>query len=97
MKSKHDLRGNCPNKTFSCRRCGTENKCDVCHTHEEPRGECSECPICPGCAVDFPAATMETKLALLKNALWDIAHPGSDEFGDFTPQKIAKAVLKKVR
>lgn len=28
----------------SCPICGTDAMCDVCHEHDEPRGECSECP-----------------------------------------------------
>ncbi len=29
---------------YNCKECGIGNLCDVCHEHDEPRGECSECP-----------------------------------------------------
>jgi len=30
--------------TFNCAKCGRHELCDVCHTHDEVRGDCSECP-----------------------------------------------------
>ena len=46
---KHDGLGNC-DKHADCLRCGFDNVCNVCHVHEQPRGECDGCPRCPACA-----------------------------------------------
>ena len=29
---------------YNCKKCGAGNLCDVCHKHDNPRGECDECP-----------------------------------------------------
>lgn len=29
---------------WNCRECGRGNLCDVCHWHDEVRGDCSVCP-----------------------------------------------------
>src|SRR5574337_849150 len=49
--AQHNMRGNCWNEavSYGCKDCGTNNLCDVCHEHDEPRGSCSECPPCPRC------------------------------------------------
>ena len=47
----HDKRGNCFESAlvFGCDKCGHGNLCDVCHKHDQPRGDCDECPLCPLC------------------------------------------------
>lgn len=47
----HNKLGNCWHNepVYECKTCGTDAICDVCHLHDEPRGECSECPACPLC------------------------------------------------
>lgn len=52
MKPAHDKKGNCLDKTLvnACGDCGAGACCDVCHEHEEPRGECARCPHCPRCS-----------------------------------------------
>ena len=45
----HSKNGNCFEGSYSCRRCGIGNLCDVCHKHDEPRGECSTCEPCKVC------------------------------------------------
>lgn len=49
MKHKHS--GNCWDTylVYSCKECGHDNLCDVCHEHELPRGECDECERCQEC------------------------------------------------
>ncbi len=44
----HDGYGNCWDINRHCPECG-DGQCDVCHEHEQPRGECDECPQCPEC------------------------------------------------
>ena len=47
--SEHNLRGNCWHRKRS----------DVCKEHEEPRGECDQCPPCPMCITPRnPLATL---------------------------------------
>jgi hypothetical protein len=46
---KHNRLGNCTACVFECLHCGDENQCDVCHIHDEPRGECSRCNPCLPC------------------------------------------------
>lgn len=46
---KHDRKGNCWEGAYECPICGDDVLCDVCHQHDEPRGECPECPECPAC------------------------------------------------
>ena len=36
-----------PGVVYQCRECGVGNLCDVCHRHEQPRGECDQCPPVP--------------------------------------------------
>jgi hypothetical protein len=47
----HNHLGNCWDAPYSCSKCGGE-LCDVCHKHDEPRGECSMCAECPECAAE---------------------------------------------
>ena len=56
LTRQHVRSGNCSANVYNCRACGTETVCDVCHKHDEPRGECSVCPPCPGCTALEPAA-----------------------------------------
>lgn len=53
MPPEHDKRGNCwaESTVFGCPEC-SPNSCDVCHYHDEPRGECGECPVCLECGGD---------------------------------------------
>lgn len=46
----HSMSGNCFHELVcrDCDECGAE-MCDVCHDHEEERGECECCPRCPAC------------------------------------------------
>jgi hypothetical protein len=44
MTTRHNVGGNC--LRHSCE----DRACDVCHDHDEPRGECSEC--CSACAAE---------------------------------------------
>lgn len=46
----HDFLGNCWGVV--CERC-SDAVCDVCHQHEEPRGECDICPECPLCGPGY--------------------------------------------
>lgn len=47
----HNDGGNCWSNeaTYECDVCGPGSLCDVCHDHDEPRGECSACKRCPRC------------------------------------------------
>lgn len=53
--AKHNLKGNCWAASRNCRVCRKElgmawlTRCDVCHDHDTPRGECDECPRCQTC------------------------------------------------
>lgn len=51
--SEHTNSGNCWSRVivYGCTRngCREGEVCDVCHDHDEPRGECSECPKCGAC------------------------------------------------
>jgi hypothetical protein len=52
---KYNKKGNCvagEAGVWECKECGVGNYCDVCHLHDMPRGECEECPLCPGCDYD---------------------------------------------
>lgn len=33
-----------PEIVYRCPYCGLDNRCKVCHEHDEPRGKCSKCP-----------------------------------------------------
>jgi hypothetical protein len=47
---RHNHSGNCWQKAYECKKgCGKGNLCDVCHMHDNPRGECDECPPCEAC------------------------------------------------
>jgi hypothetical protein len=48
---EHNHKGNCWDAPYECKRCGNE-LCDVCHEHDEPRGECSVCTHCPACRAE---------------------------------------------
>lgn len=51
-KPKHNRKGNCWDVSiiYDCKRCHLpEEVCDVCHKHDEPRGNCGECPRCAVC------------------------------------------------
>lgn len=41
--------GNCWHASRSCKQCGVGNLCDVCHKHDQPRGECEDCIECKAC------------------------------------------------
>jgi hypothetical protein len=30
---------------YGCEVCGLDTPCNVCHEHDEPRGDCTKCPI----------------------------------------------------
>lgn len=46
----HTNNGNCATGIYSCSLCGKDGTaCDVCHKHQEPRGDCSQCKKCPEC------------------------------------------------
>ena len=49
----HSLNGNCwdTNLVYGCtvNGCVEGVMCDVCHAHDEPRGECSACEDCEEC------------------------------------------------
>jgi hypothetical protein len=51
IDTAHTASGNCWKRPdpYECRYCGKGNLCDVCHLHDEPRGECSECKRCKAC------------------------------------------------
>jgi hypothetical protein len=57
--TKHLRNGNCFDFIFSCNKCGRGNPCDVCHLHEEPRGECSLCALCAECKVEIVGEEVE--------------------------------------
>lgn len=47
---KHNGHGNCwDGKLYQCAPCGHGNLCDICHDHDEPRGNCSACSRCDEC------------------------------------------------
>lgn len=50
----HNHKGNCWDRDhiYDCSECGIGNLCDACHSHDEPRGECSVCASCAACEVD---------------------------------------------
>jgi hypothetical protein len=43
---KHLENGNCFEVVWECQICGADVLCDVCHEHDEPRGECTVCEPC---------------------------------------------------
>lgn len=46
----HNRKGNCTEDLYSCiLGCARLGVCDICHEHDEPRGECTQCPECRGC------------------------------------------------
>lgn len=48
--SEHTLTGNCWENVFGCKICGKGVLCDVCHAHEQERGNCTECAAaCQAC------------------------------------------------
>jgi hypothetical protein len=62
---KHVAGGNCWAKAHGCKHCG-DALCDVCHTHEEPRGECGVCQPCPACRQEVQRAARVAGRALRK-------------------------------
>ena len=54
---RHTHDGNCWVESYGCRACGIGILCDVCHDHDEPRGECSECEPCVACKNAEASAT----------------------------------------
>lgn len=44
----HNREGNCWDEAFECSECGG-HLCDVCHEHDQPRGDCDMCPPCGMC------------------------------------------------
>lgn len=65
---RHNRLGNCWSSQHVCKcsECGAGEMCDVCHEHDEPRGECPVCDECPRCVSEMsreqpapPAATKE--------------------------------------
>lgn len=62
MDQQHDRRGNCfqHSAVYECDECGHGVMCDVCHRHDEPRGECEDCPSCPKCQ-SYEAAPRRAK------------------------------------
>lgn len=56
MSETHTLTGNCWLLGYACKHRGcrdSDSVCDVCHLHDEPRGECRECPRCPLCDAEI--------------------------------------------
>lgn len=53
-KKSHNHRGNCLIDAHECTACGWGAVCDVCHDHEQPRGQCEECEPCLPCRRDLP-------------------------------------------
>jgi hypothetical protein len=48
MTKEHNLKGNCwDNDVVYDTPDGEMN--DICDEHDEPRGDCSECPTCKAC------------------------------------------------
>ena len=53
MRPAHDGKGNCWERAYCCPKCSAESDlCDVCHEHDQPRGECLDCPRCPACDLE---------------------------------------------
>lgn len=48
----HSENGNCWSVAYKCEECGIGVLCDVCHEHDEVRGDCDECVPCAACDVD---------------------------------------------
>ncbi len=48
---EHNLKGNCWEQAYKCRKdgCCPGEFCDVCHEHCVPRGCCEDCPECEEC------------------------------------------------
>jgi hypothetical protein len=59
MATKHLRNGNCFDRIFSCLKCGRLAVCDVCHLHDEPRGECEICPRCEKCVIEIAGPEVE--------------------------------------
>lgn len=63
MEMEHDRKGNCWNASYRCTTCGHDNFCDVCHKHDELRGECPECPPCQMCVKEANDEEAESEAA----------------------------------
>lgn len=49
LMGEHKFNGNCWKRSRRCTICGPDVSCDVCHEHDEPRGDCSGCSPCGAC------------------------------------------------
>jgi len=57
QRAGHSLSGNCWASPVPCiDGCQRGAVCDVCHKHDEPRGECSECGPCKVCETETKEA-----------------------------------------
>ena len=69
----HTNTGNCWDNAYSCPGykeglCIEGELCDVCHDHDAPRGDCSQCPKCEKCALPSKGETQP------KLRQWDLNH-----------------------
>lgn len=48
----HKGNGNCWHEPWNCGDCGWDEVCDVCHAHDEPRGDCEKCSKCHACEIE---------------------------------------------
>lgn len=66
LRAGHLRTGNCWEDAELCKRC--RDLCDVCHQHDEPRGECDACARCPTCdaADDADASARAAAVARLR-------------------------------
>lgn len=60
----HTRTGNCWRYAHDCGECGPDVLCDVCHGHDEPRGDCSECEHCPACDAHDADVRIQAELAI---------------------------------
>lgn len=49
---KHTKTGNCFISAYTCYLCQTGEFCDVCHSHDAPRGDCKKCQLCKQCEAE---------------------------------------------
>lgn len=67
---KHSHTGNCWHRADRCAKCGEGVLCDVCHKHDEPRGDCETCNRCSRCD---EAAKSEAALLAAESEPWSAA------------------------